>query len=74
MKDKKNNKYEGNGYENSAKLKLEEEEEDEKEQCSPVSVLDPPFQDGDEEDEDLGEEDEEEDYVLECSFAIVQST
>ncbi|XP_027072227.1 uncharacterized protein [Coffea arabica] len=70
--DKKNNKYEGNGYENSAKLKLEEEEEDEKEQCSPVSVLDPPFQDEDEEDEDRGEEDEEEDYDLECSFAIVQ--
>lgn len=59
--------YEGNGYENSTKL---EEEEDEKEQCSPVSVLDPPFQDEDEEDED--HEEDEEDYDLECSFAIVQ--
>ncbi|KAL3532058.1 hypothetical protein ACH5RR_005579 [Cinchona calisaya] len=45
--------------------KLEEEEE--KEQCSPVSVLDPPFQD-----EDDGQEENGEDYDLECSFAIVQ--
>lgn len=45
-----------------------DEEEEEKEQSSPVSVLDPPFQD----EEDEGHEENEEDYDLECSFAIVQ--
>lgn len=45
-----------------------EDEEEEKEQCSPVSVLDPPFEDDDE-----GHGDEVEDvYDLECSYAIVQ--
>ncbi|KAI8013053.1 hypothetical protein LOK49_LG05G00899 [Camellia lanceoleosa] len=47
------------------------EEEEEREQCSPVSVLDPPFED----DEDDGHEYEDEDedsYDVECSYAIVQ--
>ena len=49
-----------------------EEEEEEKEQCSPVSVLDPPFQD-----DDYGhvdDDDENDGFDLECSYAIVQST
>lgn len=41
------------------------EEEEEKEQFSPVSVLDPPFED----DDDCNEEGS---YDLECSYAIVQ--
>lgn len=46
------------------------EEEEEKEQCSPVSVLDPPFED----DEDGHENDDEDDgFDLDCSYAIVQS-
>lgn len=60
--------------------KIQAEEDDEKEQCSPVSVLDPPF-DNIEEEEVSGQEssgdEEEEDYDdnVECSsFAIVQST
>lgn len=46
------------------------EEEEEKEQCSPVSVLDPPF------DEDDGREShdaEEDDFDMECSYENVQS-
>ncbi|KAI4349005.1 hypothetical protein L6164_009664 [Bauhinia variegata] len=46
----------------------EEEEEEEKEQCSPVSVLDPPF-----EDDDDGQENDD-GFDLECSYAIVQRT
>jgi len=38
-----------------------EEEEEDKEQCSPVSVLDPPFDDDDA-------------FDLDCSYANVQST
>ncbi|CAK7343388.1 unnamed protein product [Dovyalis caffra] len=47
----------------------EAEEEEDKEQCSPVSVLDPPF-----EDDDDGHDDHREDdgFDLECSYAIVQ--
>ncbi|KAM5559562.1 hypothetical protein ABKV19_020962 [Rosa sericea] len=48
-----------------------EEEEEDKEQCSPVSVLDPPFEDDDEEHD---EEDEEHGFDLECSYAIMQRT
>ncbi|PIN13847.1 hypothetical protein CDL12_13519 [Handroanthus impetiginosus] len=47
----------------------EGEEEEEKEQCSPVSVLDPPFEDDD------GHESrgtEEDDYDLECTYENVQ--
>ncbi|XP_049342729.1 uncharacterized protein LOC125807021 [Solanum verrucosum] len=50
------------------------EEEEDKEQCSPVSVLDPPFEEEDghadgDEDED---EDEDEDSDLDCNYALVQ--
>lgn len=48
-----------------------EDEEEEKEQSSPVSVLDPPFEDDDEGHFEDGED--EDDYNLERSFAIVQS-
>lgn len=47
------------------------EEEEEKEQCSPVSVLDPPFEDDDDRHVD---DDENDGFDLECSYAIVQST
>ncbi|KAF6166058.1 hypothetical protein GIB67_012955 [Kingdonia uniflora] len=46
------------------------EEEEEKEQNSPVSVLDPPFED--DEDEGHDDNDEQGGYELERSFAIVQ--
>jgi hypothetical protein len=50
------------------------EDDEEKEQCSPVSVLDPPFQDYDDDDDDCHENDDEEgDFDLECSYANVQS-
>ncbi|CAK9148803.1 unnamed protein product [Ilex paraguariensis] len=48
----------------------EEEEEEEKEQCSPVSVLDPPFDNEDDRHEGGVEEDNE--YDLKCSYEIVQ--
>ncbi|KAL5545913.1 hypothetical protein UlMin_005600 [Ulmus minor] len=51
-------------------LQEEEEEEEEKEQFSPVSVLDPPFDD----DYDGREEDEDDGFDLESSYAIVQRT
>ncbi|KAI9153577.1 hypothetical protein LWI28_013362 [Acer negundo] len=58
------------------KLQVKEEEEEEKEQCSPVSVLDPPFEDDEEDDDDEDEghddEDDEDGFDLECSYAIVQ--
>ncbi|XP_059646740.1 uncharacterized protein LOC132293317 [Cornus florida] len=44
-------------------------EEEEKEQCSPVSVLDPPFEDDNKEHEGG---DEEDGYDLECSYAVIQ--
>eukprot|EP00257_Ricinus_communis_P009650 XP_002528600.2 uncharacterized protein LOC8288396 [Ricinus communis] len=47
----------------------EEEEEEDKEQCSPVSVLDPPFEDDDDGHDDHSEDDG---FDLECSYAIVQ--
>ncbi|KAM0981295.1 hypothetical protein ACFX2A_014644 [Malus domestica] len=50
-----------------------EVKEEEKEQCSPVSVLDPPFQDDDEGRD--GEDDDDEDGCdLKCSYANVQRT
>lgn len=60
-----------NDVESLKKLPVEDEEE-EKEQSSPVSVLDPPFEDDDEGHYKDGED--EDDYNLERSFAIVQST
>ncbi|XP_054804893.1 uncharacterized protein LOC129307961 [Prosopis cineraria] len=44
-------------------------EEEEKEQCSPVCVLDPPFENGDEGHEN---NDEDDDFDSECSYAILQ--
>ncbi|KAK4343130.1 hypothetical protein RND71_038946 [Anisodus tanguticus] len=53
-----------------------EQEEDEKEQCSPVSVLDPPFDDdgheGEYEYEDEDEDEEDDDCGTECNYALVQ--
>ena len=49
-----------------------EAEEEEKEQCSPVSVLDPPFKDDD--DRHVDDDDENDGFDLECSYAIVEST
>ncbi|KAK6943995.1 protein of unknown function DUF4378 [Dillenia turbinata] len=63
----------------SSKKLFQAEEEEEKEQCSPVSVLDPPFNDVDD-DEDHHEnadddmDNDEDVYDLECSYAIVQRT
>ncbi|KAA3465049.1 zinc-regulated protein 8-like [Gossypium australe] len=61
--------------ENFKKLQVEEEEE---EQCSPVSVLDPPFEDDDDrhvnDDNDDDNDDEKDGFDLECSYANVQST
>ncbi|XP_028789942.1 uncharacterized protein LOC114746528 [Neltuma alba] len=49
------------------------EETEEKEQCSPVSIFDPPFEDDDEGHENNEEGEEEEDgFDLENSYAIVQ--
>ncbi|KAJ7976074.1 Histone-lysine N-methyltransferase SETD1B-like protein [Quillaja saponaria] len=60
-----------NGVERLNKFQPDEEEEEEKEQCSPVSVLDPPFED---EEDDDGHENDDEDhgFDLECSYASVQ--
>ncbi|XP_059667483.1 uncharacterized protein LOC132312931 [Cornus florida] len=57
--------------ESITKVQLEEEEE-EKEQCSPVSVLDPPFEDDAEAERHESVDEEEDDYDLDCSFEIVQ--
>ncbi|KAL4031755.1 hypothetical protein IC575_010045 [Cucumis melo] len=61
--------HQANDVESLQKLPAEDEEE-EKEQSSPVSVLDPPFEDDDEGNFEDGED--EDDYNLERSFAIVQ--
>ncbi|WVZ04726.1 hypothetical protein V8G54_018072 [Vigna mungo] len=53
------------------KFESGEEEEEDKEQCSPVCVLDPPFED-DDEGHGNGDEGEEGGFDLECSYAIVQ--
>lgn len=61
-----------NGADGVNKFQSGEEEED-KEQCSPVSVLDPPFDDDD--DDDGHENDHGEDgFDLDCSYANVQRT
>lgn len=48
-------------------------EEAERDQCSPVSVLDPPFEDDDEQNRGDEEDEEGSDFDVECSYAIVQS-
>ena len=65
-----------NSEESLKKFQVEEDEED-KEQCSPVSVLDGPFDDTYDERRDNrdgdGDGDGDIDYNLECSYATVQS-
>ncbi|KAE8666147.1 1,4-alpha-glucan-branching enzyme 2 [Hibiscus syriacus] len=51
-------------FESLKKLQVEEDDE-EKEQCSPVSVLDPPFEDDDDRHENDG-------FDLECDYTVVQ--
>lgn len=54
--------------------KINGQEEDEKDQFSPVSVLDLPFEDDEREDDrEEEEEEDEDDYDLECSYALMQS-
>ncbi|CAL0299364.1 unnamed protein product [Lupinus luteus] len=60
---------ETNGAYSLNKFQSSEEEEEEKEQCSPVSVLDPPFEDDDDVHENYNHED---DFHLECSFVNAQ--
>ncbi|XP_022962721.1 uncharacterized protein LOC111463127 [Cucurbita moschata] len=64
-----------NSEESLKKFQVEEDEED-KEQCSPVSVLDGPFDDTYDERRDNRDRDgdRDEDYNLECSYATVQRT
>ncbi|KAL5067739.1 hypothetical protein RYX36_018626 [Vicia faba] len=65
--DKQNNGGEGvNKFESG-------EDEEEKEQCSPVSVLDTPFEDY-HDDECHENDDEERDFDLDCSYANMQKT
>ncbi|XP_027366539.1 uncharacterized protein LOC113872870 [Abrus precatorius] len=70
---------ESNGADGVNKFQSGEVEED-KERCSPVSVLDPPFEDDDyddDDDDDDGHENddiEEDGFDLECSYANVQRT
>ncbi|GAB2229587.1 hypothetical protein Droror1_Dr00013834 [Drosera rotundifolia] len=61
--------------ENTVKFQTEVEGEEEKEQNSPVSVLDPPHEDGDERDDDRdhGEENGY-DYDHQCSYAFAQKS
>ncbi|XP_074370623.1 uncharacterized protein LOC141711836 [Apium graveolens] len=47
-------------------------EEAEQDQFSPVSVLDPPFEDDDEQNRGDEEDEEDSDFDVECSYAIVQ--
>ncbi|KAJ7971507.1 Histone-lysine N-methyltransferase SETD1B-like protein [Quillaja saponaria] len=64
-----------NGAKDLKKFLSDEEEEEDKEQCSPVSVLDPPFEEDDDghENENKSENDDEDDgFDLECSYAILQ--
>ncbi|KAK7345391.1 hypothetical protein VNO77_15995 [Canavalia gladiata] len=61
---------ESNGDDGVNKFQSEEVEEEDKEQCSPVSVLDPPFDDDDGHEND----DEDDGFDLECSYANVQRT
>ncbi|CAL5207376.1 unnamed protein product [Lathyrus oleraceus] len=67
QEDKQNNGVDGvNKFESG-------EDEEEKEQCSPVSVLDTPFEDY-HDDYCHENEDEEGDFDLDCSYANVQKT
>lgn len=48
-------------------------EDAEQDHNSPVSVLDPPFEDDDEQNRGDEEDEEDSDFDVECSYAIVQS-
>lgn len=54
-------------YKHESLVKLDEEEDEDKEQNSPVSVLDPPFED------DYDGNEDEDNYDIDCSYAFVQS-
>ncbi|XP_050229834.1 uncharacterized protein LOC126678953 [Mercurialis annua] len=62
-------KENNNEVESLEKFQENNEEEEDKEQCSPVSVLDPPFEDDDDGHYDHSEDDG---FDLECSYAFVQ--
>ncbi|GFZ02475.1 hypothetical protein Acr_15g0010830 [Actinidia rufa] len=70
----KNQEEETCETESIQQIHLLEEEEEEKEQFSPVSVLDPPFEDdGDGNNDGDGEDEDGDGYDdIECSYAIVQ--
>ncbi|XP_057534324.1 uncharacterized protein LOC130812758 [Amaranthus tricolor] len=53
-------------YKHESLVKLDEEEDEDKEQNSPVSVLDPPFED------DYDGNEDEDNYDIDCSYAFVQ--
>ncbi|KAK7337199.1 hypothetical protein VNO77_17761 [Canavalia gladiata] len=63
---------ESNEGEKMKEFQSGEEEEEDKEQCSPVCVLDPPFEDDEEGHGNDDEEEVENSFDLECSYAIVQ--
>lgn len=63
-------KQEKENYELRNSGNTQGEEEEEKEQCSPVSVLDPPFDEDDDERE--GGDAEEDEFDMECSYENVQ--
>ncbi|XP_009590878.1 uncharacterized protein [Nicotiana tomentosiformis] len=63
-----NHKKEDKNYETIALASV-----DAKEQCSPTSVLDPPFEEDDQADgHECKDDDDDEDCDLECSYALVQ--
>ncbi|XP_076933167.1 uncharacterized protein LOC143598975 [Bidens hawaiensis] len=63
-------KQDKEGYEVECPQEKNRQKDEEKEQCSPVSVLDPLFDDGD--DEEREGRAVEKDYDIECSYANVQ--
>lgn len=64
-----------NEVESLKKAQVVEEEEEEEEQCSPVSVLDPPFEDDDDSHVNVDDDDDDgnDGFDLEYSYAVVQS-
>lgn len=66
---KQHNHHEDGSFQ---KIQVEKEEEEEKDQCSPVSVLAPPFQDDHRQHRGDEEDDEENDCNADCSYANVQ--
>ncbi|TYI10770.1 hypothetical protein ES332_A09G163200v1 [Gossypium tomentosum] len=66
----KQDKESYNEVESLKKAQVAEEEE----QCSPVSVLDPPFEDDDDRHVNVDDDDGNDSFDLECSYAVVQRT